>query len=111
MTNQRNDILSTFKDIIFVAGGVLKQLAEKGVKSTRSMLLNLTKPTIKEDIPDNKEILSMRPSKGGKNRKEGIIQELAQLTMSMVKKANPVTDTINFYKPENLYPFHPIDDY
>ena len=66
--------METFKDIIFVAGGVLKNLAEKGVKSTRSMLLNLNTPTIKEDIPENKPILSMCPNKNGKNAKDGVIQ-------------------------------------
>lgn len=73
VTHQRADILRTFKDIIFVSGGVLKDLAEKGVKSTRSMLLNLSKPTIKEDIPDNKLILSLRPPKNAP-RKDGVIQ-------------------------------------
>ena len=73
------------------------------------MLLNLNTPTIKEDIPDNKEILSMK-NKGEKS-KETVIQELAQLTMSMMKKANPVADILNFYKPQNLYPFRQIDDY
>ena len=97
VTHQRADILRTFKDIIFVSGGVLQELAEKGVKSTRSMLLNLAKPTIKEDIPDNKLILSLRPPKGAKH-KDGVIQELAQLTMSMIKKGDPVSDIANFYK-------------
>ena len=49
-------------------------------------------------------------NKGGKS-KETVIQELAQLTMSMMKKANPVADILNFYKPQNLYPFRQIDDY
>lgn len=31
--------------------------------------------------------------------------------MSMMKKGDPVSDILNFYKSENLYPFHPIDDY
>ena len=74
ITHQRADILETFKDIIFVAGGVLKNLAEKGAKSTRSMLLNLNTPTIKEDIPDNKEILSMKPAGKGPKVKETVIQ-------------------------------------
>ena len=74
------------------------------------MLLNLTKPTIKEDIPDNQDILCMRPSaRGAGSRKEGVIQELAQLTMSMIKKVHPVADTLNYYKCENLFPFHDID--
>ena len=49
------------------------------------------------------------PKRGGKS-KETVIQELAQLTMSMMKKANPVADILNFYKPQNLYPFRQIDD-
>jgi len=80
-----------------VAGGGLKNLAEKGAKSTRSMLLNLNTPTIKEDIPDNKEILSMKAPIKGKKTKETVIQELAQLTISMMNKANPVIDLLNFY--------------
>ena len=31
--------------------------------------------------------------------------------MSMMQKANPVADILNFYKPQNLYPFRPIDDH
>ena len=62
------------------------------------MLLNLAKPTIKEDIPDNKLILSLKPPKSA-SRKDGVIQELAQLTMSMMKKGDPVSDILNFYKP------------
>ena len=30
--------------------------------------------------------------------------------MSMMKKANPVADILNFYKPQNLFPFRQIDD-
>jgi DNA-binding transcriptional regulator LsrR (DeoR family) len=48
ITNQRREILRTFKDIIFVAGGHLKSLAIRGVQTTRSVLLNLTAPTIRE---------------------------------------------------------------
>ena len=80
------------------------ELAVKGLQSTRSMLLNLTNPTIKEPgVAD--EILSMRP----KGLKEGVIHELASLTMSMMKKGNPVENISNFYLPENLYPFYDID--
>jgi hypothetical protein len=40
--------LKTFKDIIFVAGGNFSKLADRGVKVTRSVLLNLTNVTIKD---------------------------------------------------------------
>jgi hypothetical protein len=48
ITNERREILKTFKDIIFVAGGNLSKLADRGVKVTRSVLLHLTSITIKD---------------------------------------------------------------
>ncbi len=48
ITNQRREILKTFKDIIFVAGGNLSNLAKRGVTVTRSVLLHLNNISIKE---------------------------------------------------------------
>ncbi len=78
------------------------ELAVKGLQSTRSMLLNLTNPTIKEPGVAE-EILRM------KTKKEGVIQELASLTMSMMKKGNPVQDPLNFYALDSLFPFYDIE--
>ena len=76
ITNQKQEILKTFKDIIFVAGGVLSVLAIKGVESTRSILLNLANPTIKESQSSNIDVL-WRPisqNEMNQNMKPGVIQ-------------------------------------
>lgn len=52
------------------------ELAEKGVESTRSMLLHLTNQTIKEpNVASNEEILTLKERNGERRmKKEGIIQ-------------------------------------
>lgn len=83
----------------------MSELNVQGLESTRSMLLNLNNPTIREPVSDNDKILKMKPDENGRSR-EGVIHKLASLTMSMMKKGNPVDDTMNFYSPECLYPFY-----
>ena len=109
VTNQRTEILRAFKDIIFVAGGHLKKLATRGVQTTRSVLLNLCSPNVREQSQLNNFLwIKMRPGEERlQNLKLGVVQELASLTMSMMKsRANPTPmDASNFYSDADLYPY------
>lgn len=75
------------------------------------MLLHLTNQTIKEpNVASNEEILTLKENKGERRmKKEGVVQELASLTISMMKKSTPISEPHTFYSPENLYPFYDIE--
>ena len=112
ITSQRQEILRTFKDIIFVAGGHLKSLAIRGVETTRSVLLSLTSSNIRDqNVSNNVLCILMRSGEEHiANFKIGVVQELASLTMSMMKNyANPSPkNASDFYTSTDLFPYYDI---
>lgn len=104
-TNQRREVLKSIKDIILVAGGHLSELATRGVQVARSVLLSLTSIPIRDitiySTPNPLWNIVRHGEITSKTQALGAIQELASLTMSMMKtKANPtLEDASNFYGP------------